>query len=128
MFREWVYSIITLGFMVTRGRLTEGGRWVVAGALLLCALVHFPAVSCTQRKREEMFCKNDHMKKGPETQEVGGEGQPCYNLLTCCTTNIILMKVDSKFLCFSEEDWRRSPTVVSVCLTVSLITMIQNID
>ena len=68
--------------MVTRGGLTEGGRWLVAGALLLCALVHFPAVSCTQRKREEMFCKNDHMNKGPETQVGGsGEGQPCHNLL-----------------------------------------------
>ena len=69
------------------------------------------------KKAEEMFCKNDHMKKEPETQ-VGdsGEEQPCL-ATTCCTTNIILINVDSKFLCVSVEDWRRSPTVASVCLT-----------
>ena len=37
------------------------------------------------KKAEEMFCKNDHMKKEPETQ-VGdsGEEQPCL-ATTCCT-------------------------------------------
>ena len=44
------------------------------------------------------------MNKGQETQVGGnGEGQP-YLATTCCTTNIILMKVDSKFLCFSVEE------------------------
>ena len=48
--------------MVTRGGLTEGGRWVVAGALLLCAMVHFPVIVYCKfhahiSKQEEMFCK-----------------------------------------------------------------------
>ena len=62
------------------------------------------------KKAEEMFCKNDHVKKEPETQ-VGdsGEEQPCL-ATTCCTTNIILINVDSKFLCVSVA-------VASVCLT-----------